>query len=120
MTLKAPMTISELEDKLLTDLKSLNIEGDFSLVIKKFSKSYLGKYNPNNNKLFLYVYPSANCKYMYSYDYIFKNFLHEVSHYLQYKDPKFKRVKGVMHNEDFYKRYNNLVNSAYTKRIIRR
>lgn len=117
--LRTSMTKVELKDRLLNDLKKLKLKVDFTLIIKGYSSSFFGRYNPNNNRLFLYVYPYPQQDFMYPYEEIFKTLLHEVCHCIQHSDKDFVRVKGVMHNKDFYLLYNSLVEKSYKLKILR-
>ena len=110
-----------LKDRLLCDLKSLriNVEG-FELVLKPFSKSYYGRYVPKSKKIFLYVYSDKEQNHLYKYSQLFETLLHEVVHYLQWTDPDYVRVKGVMHNEEFFKLFNRLLSEHKRKRVLKR
>ena len=109
----------ELRDKLLNDLNTLGIKDtDFDLVLRGYSKTMYGSYSPYNNRIVLYVYMDSNYTYEYPYISLFETFLHEVVHYLQYKDPDFVRLKGVMHNPDFYNTFNFLMKKAKRKKLI--
>lgn len=109
----------KLYEKLLSDLKKLGISKNFNLILKDYSKRLLGRYNPNNKNLTLYVYPYKKGVYMYPYEELFKTFIHEVVHSIQHNNPSFIRVKGVMHNEEFYKMYNDLIQKSYDLRILK-
>ena len=95
------------------------ISKNFNLILKDYSKRLLGRYNPNNKNLTLYVYPYKRGVYMYPYEELFKTFIHEVVHFIQHNNPSFIRVKGVMHNEEFYKIYDELIQKSYDLRILK-
>lgn len=104
------MSLLDLEHKLLSDLRALGIDvRGFELVLKPFSKSYYGRYVPRSKKIFLYAYEDSETTTMYRYSNLFKTLLHEVVHHIQWSDPDYVRIKGVMHNEEFYKIYNRLL-----------
>ena len=117
---KPLMTEAELKEKLVKDFKKLKIKADFDLVIKGYSSKFFGRYNPNNKRLFLYIYPYPEQTFMYPYEEIFLTFLHEVCHCIQHNDHTFVRVKGIMHNKDFYALYDGLVQKAIKSKIIKR
>ena len=115
------MSKQELYNRLLKDLNKLGVDTDcFDLSIRGYSKTYFGTYNPNNNKISLYVYPYKDSVFMYPYKDLFKTLLHEVSHYLQYQDPFFIRYKGIMHNKEFYLIYNKLISKSIKRGILRK
>lgn len=112
--------LNDLKEKLLCDLRALKIDVEgFELVLKPFSKSYYGRYNPKNKKLFLYIYEDSQCTKMYSYSQLFETLLHEVVHFIQWSDPEYIRIKGIMHNREFYILYNKLL-SMHKREVIRK
>jgi radical SAM superfamily enzyme YgiQ (UPF0313 family) len=98
--------VQDLKDTLFQDMKSLGLTGDYILVLRPYSKTHFGNYNPNNNKVRLYVYSNSQYTEVYSYEHLLKTLIHETCHYRQWRDPKFKRIKGVMHNPEFKRMYN--------------
>ena len=98
--------MQELKYLLVKYLNELGIDDDFKLELKNYSKSLFGRYNPNNNTIVLYVYDSPEQIQSYTVWDLLKTLIHEVCHYEQWNDPKFVRHKGVMHNTDFWGRYN--------------
>lgn len=98
--------MQELYHRLLTDLRRVGITVDFTLELKKYSKTYYGRYNPNSNKVTLYVYEDAKCSRLIEYQELLLTLIHEAVHCLQWKDPSFVRRKGVMHDTEFH-RLNN-------------
>ena len=112
------MSIDELRTKLLNDLRALNINTDgMNLVVKPYSKSYNGRYYPKDNRIFLYAYKDPNRTCMYPYFRLMKTLLHEVVHFIQWNDPEYVRVKGIMHNEEFYRIYNSL-ERQYKRKVM--
>lgn len=112
------MSIDELRTKLLNDLGALNINTDgMTLVVKPYSKSFYGRYYPKDNRIFLYAYKDPERTCMYPYNQLMKTLLHEVVHFIQWNDPEYVRVKGVMHNAEFHKIYNRL-ESLYKRKVM--
>lgn len=104
--------MQELESRLKDDLCKIGLDvSDCTFVIRGYSKSYFGRYNPNNDNLILYVWKYPN-GVMYSYLEILLTAIHESTHRKQWKDPKFKRRKGIMHDPEFYELYNKYVDKA--------
>ena len=112
------MSIDELRTKLLNDLRALNINTDgMTLVVKPYSKSFYGRYYPKDNRIFLYAYKDPERTCMYPYNQLMKTLLHEVVHFIQWNDPEYVRVKGIMHNEEFYRIYNSL-ERQYKRKVM--
>lgn len=104
------MKFKELHDRIISDLNRLGIDTKgFDLILKPFSKTYLGRYYTVQKRIVVYVYRNSARSELFSYGELFRTILHEVAHHLQYCDPEYVRVKGVMHNAGFYKLYNKLV-----------
>lgn len=92
------------------DLRVLGIDATgFELVLRPYSKTYYGRYMPKYKRVIVYVYADIYLENLYPYETIFSTVLHEVVHHIQWSDPLFERVKGVMHNADFYNIYNRLM-----------
>lgn len=110
--------VAQLRDKLCQDLTAIGLfpitpkEGkpDITIQIRPYSKSYYGRFVPKSNKMFIYCYFDLNGITKYSYRHLLKTAIHEGVHALQRNDPKFIRVKGVMHNAEFHS-----LNEEYTK-----
>ena len=116
-----PLTLKDLEIRLLNDLKTLNINTEnLELVVKPYSKSYYGRFYPKNNRIFVYPYRNPDRTCMYPYTQLFKTALHEAVHFIQWNDPDYVRIKGVMHNEEFYRIYNKLENQYKRKLVMKR
>ena len=112
------MSIDELRTKLLNDLRELNINTDgMTLVVKPYSKSFYGRYYPKDNRIFLYAYKDPERTCMYPYNQLMKTLLHEMVHFIQWNDPEYVRVKGIMHNEEFYRIYNSL-ERQYKRKVM--
>lgn len=115
------MTIDNLKSRLLSDLQALNVNTKgFELVLRPFSKTYYGRYDPNNKKVIVYVYEDCNHTNLFPYEKIFATVLHESVHHIQWSDPDFKRVKGVMHNANFYLIYNRLMRKHNIYKTVKR
>lgn len=104
------MTIENLHSLLLSDLKAVggNVEG-FELILRPHSKTYYGRYIPSHKRIIVYVYQDKDLSEFIPYEVLFETTLHEYVHHVQWCDPKFVRVKGVMHNAEFYRIYNALL-----------
>lgn len=97
---------------ILRDLTRIGISCDFDLKIKAFSKTNYGTYNPNNNTITIWVYKDKESKTLYPYSELLETAIHECVHCIQWSDPEFKRVKGVMHNSEFWGKYNKYCDRA--------
>lgn len=98
--------MQELHHRLLSDLEKIGISADFTLELKPYSKIYYGRYDPNTNKVILYVYRDKGCSQVEEYKDLLMSLIHESVHYLQWTDKSFVRRKGVMHNAEFYHLFN--------------
>lgn len=111
------MTIEELKQRLLLDLSLLNLPVDeIDLSLRPFSKTYYGNYFPSNSedtkpRLWIYPYENTEGAFM-SYDKILETGIHEMCHHIQYSDPNFNRLSGVMHDPQFWKLYNHYIDRA--------
>lgn len=111
------MTLGELKHRLILDMKSLNLPvEEVDLDLRPYSKTYYGNYFPTedgNNipRIWLYPYSNKNGDLL-PYSDILETGIHEMCHHLQYTDPNFHRLKGVMHNPQFWKLYNHYINRA--------
>ena len=116
------MTIhkEELWRKLILDIRDLGLPiNDVDLCIRPYSKIYYGNYYPQYDsdiKPRVYVYPCKNRKgELYDYDFILDTVIHEMVHHVQHTSPDFVRLKGVMHNQEFWQLYNRYI---YRAKII--
>lgn len=96
----------ELHHRLLLDLKRIGVTVSFDLELRPFSKTYYGRYDPNVNKVTLYVYEDKECTKMLSYEKVFLTLIHEAVHCIQWQDKSFVRRRGVMHDTEFYQLFN--------------
>ena len=107
--------------ELKRDLESLGLSTtDVDITIaKKFSKTYYGLYYPvtEDRKALIRLYPymTSNNDIMYPYSHILDTAIHEMCHHLQYSDDNYVRVKGVVHNQEFWDLYNYYIAIAMEK-----
>lgn len=102
------------------DLRKLGCNLDnVYIMIKPYSKTAYGRYYPSHGngkaRVVIYAHKDRNGE-PYPYKQLLLTTVHELTHHEQYMNPKFKRIKGVMHNEEFYEiygRYEKLVNRMY-------
>ena len=110
----------ELKAKLLSDLSKLNLPIDeVEISLRPYSKTYYGRYFPVYNdretKPIIYIYPYETTEGDFmNYDTILKTAIHEFCHHIQYTNGSFVRIRGIMHNPQFWKLYN-----LYTERARR-
>ena len=115
------MTEEKIRNRLQHDLSVLNIDvKGFEIVLKPYSKSYYGRYMPKYKRVIVYLYEDIQLQNQYSYEELFSVTLHEVVHHIQWSDPNFERVKGVMHNAEFYNIYNRLIRRHRIYRAMNR
>ena len=114
----------ELRDKLLSDLSELNLPIDeVEISLRPYSKTYYGRYFPVYNdketKPIIYIYPyeTPEGDFM-SYDTILKTAIHELCHHIQYTNGSFVRVRGVMHNPQFWKLHNFYIERAMRYELL--
>lgn len=112
------MSERELYYKLLGDLNMLSLPvEDVEIKFRPYSKTYYGRYFPSKQQIFLYPYRDKKGNFL-EYDKILETVIHEFIHHLQHSDPTFKRRKGVMHNTDFWRKYNHYVNLANSYNML--
>lgn len=109
------MTKERLYNRLLFDLRRLKLPIDeVDLYFRPFSKTYYGRYFPiigeGRPRIFMYPY-ERNGQFM-KYSDILKYTVHEMCHHIQYMDSSFVRLKGVMHDTNFWKLYNHYIKRA--------
>lgn len=105
--------IEQWKRELLYDLKRIGAFTDFNLCLGSYSKSYLGTYDHKKRRVTIYVYSDEGQKFPYPMEQLFQTLIHESVHAEQWHDPNFVRLKGVMHNKEFWEKYN-----YYRKRAI--
>lgn len=114
------MSSEELVSRLTRDLADIHLPIDeVDVIIRPYSKTYYGRYYPSVNDSVrprIYLYPFKNkCGALYSYSLIMQTLIHEMVHHIQYTNDSFVRVKGVMHDVNFWKLYNRYVKKAEQK-----
>jgi len=111
--------MQELYHRLLTDLRALGIREKFTLELKPYSKTFFGRYDPNTRKITVYVYQDETCLRMYPYEDILLTTIHEAVHCIQWSSDNFVRLKGVMHDPEFYRLYNEYADRARALFLLR-
>lgn len=101
------------------DLKKIGIKDGFELVLKPYSKSYYGRYDPNTNRVIVYVYEDSSRIHPFPYKELLLTAVHECCHYIQWNTDGFVRVRGVMHDIEFLKLYNYYSDMASALCLIR-
>lgn len=118
------MSREELRTRLLSDLSHINLPVDeVDLFIRPFSKTYYGRYFPVYNddeaRPKVYIYPYENVEEdLMDYSTILQTAIHELCHHLQYTNDSFVRLKGVMHDTQFWKLYNHYMSRAEKFQLI--
>lgn len=107
-----------LRRRLIADLRAMGLSTDCELVLRPYSKTMWGYYDPNTDRLIIYMYSDRKCKSLIQYETLFKVFLHELVHSLQWKSSKWKRIVGVMHDAEFYAILDKLLETAKEKGIV--
>lgn len=108
--------------RLLSDSRKIRLPvNEVEIYLRPYSKTYYGRYFPvyseeDTPKIYLYPYEKGGNFMPYSE--ILEILVHEMCHHIQYSDPNFKRIKGVMHDSKFWKLYNHYLNRAERKGII--
>ena len=111
--------MQDLYHRLLRDMNAVGVPTDFTLELKGFSKTYFGRYDPNLNKVTVYVCENKSCTKRYEYQEILLTCIHEAIHAMQWHDKSFVRRRGVMHNEEFYRLYNMYSDRAKSILLLR-
>ena len=104
--------------RLLDSLKMLGVNTDsFRLVLKGYSKSLWGKYHPDRREIVLYIHKDSTGT-LRGFEDLLESLIHEYVHHLQWTGKYYVRVKGIMHNEDFWKLYNHYMYLAVQNKLI--
>lgn len=99
-----------LKSHLISDLKLTGIPTDFELVFKDYSSTCYGKYLKSKKLIIIYIYEDKECTTLFPYEKILDTLVHEAIHHFQHHyEENFVRYKGIMHNPNFYKYYNECV-----------
>lgn len=110
--------MQELRYRLLRDLRKIGINVSFELELRQYSKTYYGRYNPNSNKVILYIYEDVHCTKLLKYEGLLITLIHEAVHCLQWSDKSFVRRKGVMHDPEFYRLFNSYSDKAKSLMLL--
>ena len=117
------MHIEELQHRLFTDLYKLKLPiYEVNLFFRPYSKTYYGRYFPVNEecsiKPKIYIYPFNEDNSLMDYNKILDTAIHEFCHHIQYSKGNFVRVRGVMHDTEFWKLYNLYINRAKKLKML--
>lgn len=110
--------MQELETRLRNDLSKIGLDVEFTLSLRPYSKSYFGRYDINTSTVIVYVQKTPNGE-MYSYEELLLTTIHEAIHCKQWHDPKYKRVRGVMHDLEFKRLYALYSNRARARVLFK-
>lgn len=107
-------------DRLVRDLKLVGLPVDeVEIRTPKFSKKYYGFYtikyantHIDKPRVYVYLHEDEECECKYSYAFLLDTAIHEMCHHLQWRNPKFERIKGVMHDDEFWKFYGYYIYKA--------
>lgn len=110
--------MQELETQLRKDLSNIGLDVEFTLSLRPYSKSYFGRYDIKSSTIIVYVQKTPNGE-MYSYEELLLTTIHEAIHCKQWHDPKYKRVKGVMHDLEFKRLYDLYSNRARARVLFK-
>ena len=111
--------MQELETQLRNDLSKIGLDVEFNLSLRKYSKSYYGRYDVVTSTIIVYVHKNPNGD-MYSYEDILLTTIHEAIHCKQWHDPNYKRLRGVMHDTEFKRLYALYSNRARARILLRK
>lgn len=115
------MPIVALQHRLLSDLRRLSLPIDeVDVFLRPFSKTYYGRYFPayGEEPPKIYVYPFEDrVGTLLDYPMILETTIHEFCHHIQYAAGH-QRVRGVMHDTQFWQLYNHYMKRAKTMNIL--
>lgn len=118
------MSINDLQHRLLSDLREIGLNVDaVTIYLRPYSKTFYGRYYPVPNrsdfKPKIYLYPFIDKEgNLLPYDVILSAAIHEMVHDEQYNERDFVRNVGVMHNPEFWKKYNHYIEIAVEKGML--
>lgn len=119
------MSPKRLKHKLTKDLLKIGLPVSYvDLEIRGYSKTKYGVCIPAKppyikSKVYIYPYYQRDSKVMFPYDFILYQAIHEMCHHLQFSDYSYIRVKGVMHDEEFWRLFNYYRDIAVNKRLLK-
>jgi hypothetical protein len=100
-------------------MKKLGVDtNSFTLVLRPYSKYLFGRYILKKKAIYLYVYRDKDLKNMFSFKELLLTALHEYVHHYQWTH-YVVRVKGIMHDQEFYDIYNGLKDRVIAKYKLR-
>lgn len=106
-----------LENYLKSDIKLLGLPTDFNVEFRGYSKSYYGRYYIADKKIVVYILDESG--HQIPYHEILDTLLHEaIHHYQHHHDKNFVRHKGVMHNLEFKRMYEQYKNELLQWEVI--
>ena len=111
--------MQELETQLRNDLSKIGLDVKFNLSLRKYSKSYYGRYDVVTSTIIVYVQKNPNGD-MYSYEELLLTTIHEAIHCKQWHDPNYERLRGVMHDTEFKRLYALYSNRAKARILLRK
>lgn len=107
-----------LRTRLMSDIKVLGLPTDFILDIRGYSKTYHGRYDIKSSTVIIYPIRYKESKLAYNYSKLLRETIHEVIHHYQWKHTEYKRIKGIMHNPEFYELENWYIRKAIILGLI--
>lgn len=110
--------MQELEMRLRNDLSKIGLDVEFALSLRPYSKSYFGRYDVISKTIILYVQKNTKGD-MYPYKDLLLTTIHEAIHCLQWSNPNYKRVRGIMHDTEFKRLYDIYSNRAKARILFK-
>lgn len=96
----------QLKAYLMSDLKLIGMPLDFKLTFRKYSSTMYGCYYSERKEIIMYLDRDKEGN-RFSYSTLLQTLVHEVVHHYQYHYQKgYKRLRGVMHDLEFFEYYN--------------
>lgn len=111
--------MQELYTRLKAEVEEIGIEQDYELVLKRYSKSFFGRYDTSSKRVILYVFEDKECTRMFSFEKLLCTLIHELIHCIQWNDPDYVRYKGVMHDAEFHKLYHYYSRLARARLLLK-
>lgn len=105
------------EQELYRKIAKISGVSDFHLELKPvYSKSYWGRYYPDRKLIRLYALEEDGTQI--PDEILIREGLHEVTHHIQYHHvPFWERKKGVMHDESFWKIFEEMFSGYFGKKL---
>lgn len=98
------MNFDRIKEEIYRELINIGMPTDVDIVIKGYSKSDYGNYNPNLKRITLFIL-DENGEIYPKREYM-DTVIHEMVHHYQWNHTVYRRIKGIMHNAEFYKLFN--------------